>query len=220
MVSLKPTQSGIVLRYTIGDTLTMSNSRPYDGPVSMDTTGTFIAQGEMNGRLAGNPLVLSFMIDKALGSEVTLAYPYSPEYTAGGPGGLVDGIRGTLDFKDGLWQGFKGTNLDATVDMGKEEKISELGAGFLQSTSSYIFMPEYVHFFVSKDGRNFESVGIVKNDVSERNPASIKKDFVINFKPEDVQYIRVVAKNIGVCPPWHPGAGAKAWIFTDELFAN
>ncbi len=220
VVSLKPTQSGIVLRYTIGDTLTMSDSHPYDKPVSMDTTGTFIAQAEMIGRLAGNPVVLSFMIDKALGSHVTLANPYSPEYTAGGPGGLVDGIRGTLNFKDGLWQGFKGTDLDATVDMGKKKKISELGAGFLQSTSSYIFMPEYVQFFVSKDGKNFTSVGILRNDVSERNPASVKKDFVITIRPEDVRYFRVVAKNIGVCPPWHPGAGAKAWIFTDELFAN
>jgi hexosaminidase len=219
-VSLKPTQAGIILRYAIGDTLTMSNSHRYEKPVSIDTTATFIAQAEMKGKLAGNPLVLSFMIDKALGSRVNLANPYSPEYTAGGPQGLVDGIRGTLNFKDGLWQGFKGTDLDATVDMGKKRKLSELGAGFLQSTSSYIFMPEFVQFFVSKDGKNFESVGILKNDISERDPATVEKDFVINFRPKDVRYFKVVAKNIGACPPWHPGAGAKAWIFTDELFAN
>jgi len=26
-----------------------------------------------------------------------------------------------------------------------------------------------------------------------------------------------VAKNRGVCPAWHPGAGQKAWLFVDEI---
>ncbi len=219
-ISLTQMQSGITLRYAITDSLTMENSHPYNAPVSIDTTGTFIAQAEMNGRLVGNPLRLSFMIDKALDSKVTLKNPYSPKYTAGGPGGLVDGIRGTGDFTDGLWQGFEGTNLDATVDMGKEKRISEVGAGFLQVTSSYIFMPESVEFFISKDGKNFESVGTVKNDVSEKDPDTVIRDFKVSFKPAEARYLRVVAKNIGVCPPWHPGAGSKAWIFTDEIYAQ
>jgi hypothetical protein len=28
------------------------------------------------------------------------------------------------------------------------------------------------------------------------------------------------AKNIGVCPDWHPGKGEKAWIFVDEIIVN
>ncbi len=220
IVRLERTQPRIGLRYVVGDTLTMGNSHVYESPVAIDTTGTFIAQAEMNGRLVGNPLDLSFMIDKALGSKVTLKYPYSPEYSGGGAGGLVNGIRGTDNFRDGLWQGFKGVNVDATVELKREKEISEIGAGFLQSTSSYIFMPTSVQYFVSSDGVHFDSVGTVMNDVSEKNPATIKRDFVLTFSPKDVRYIRVIAKSIGVCPPWHPGAGAKAWVFIDEIFAN
>ncbi len=220
VVSIQPTQPGVKLRYTIGDTLTIENSHLYQKPVTIDTTNTFIGQAEINGRLVGNPVKLSFMIDEALDSKVTLKYPYSPEYTGGGPEGLVNGIRGTSNFRDGLWQGFKGDDLDATVKLKGKTKISQIGAGFLQSSSSYIFMPSSVTFYVSKDGKDFRRVGLVENYVSEKNPDNIRKDFVVHFRPRDVRYFRIVAKNIGVCPPWHPGAGAKAWVFVDELFAN
>jgi hypothetical protein len=38
-------------------------------------------------------------------------------------------------------------------------------------------------------------------------------------KPESmtVRYIRIVAKNRGVCPKWHPGKGDRAWLFADEV---
>ena len=32
-----------------------------------------------------------------------------------------------------------------------------------------------------------------------------------------VRYVRVQAKNIGVCPAGHPGAGEKAWVMADEI---
>lgn len=219
-ISLKPLQAGVTLRYTVGDTLTMGNSRPYVSPVSIDTTGTFIAQAEMKGRLVGNPLQLSFMIDEALDSRVTVKEKYAPQYSAGGVGALVDGVRGTDNFMDGLWQGYKGTDIDAVVDMKKEKKVSQIGAGFLQSSSVYIFMPTSVEFFVSNDGVHFDSVGTVDNTVSEKNPETVRKDFVVNFKPMDVRYLKIIARTIGVCPPWHPGAGSKAWLFIDEIYAR
>jgi hexosaminidase len=33
----------------------------------------------------------------------------------------------------------------------------------------------------------------------------------------NVRYIRVLAKNRGSCPDWHPGAGNPAWLFIDEV---
>ena len=31
------------------------------------------------------------------------------------------------------------------------------------------------------------------------------------------RYVRVRGRNIGTCPPWHKGAGSKAWLFVDEI---
>jgi hypothetical protein len=29
--------------------------------------------------------------------------------------------------------------------------------------------------------------------------------------------VKIHAMNRGVCPPWHLGAGGKAWLFADEI---
>jgi alpha-L-fucosidase len=46
------------------------------------------------------------------------------------------------------------------------------------------------------------------------------KDFSLKLKDASARYIRMVAKNRGVCPAWHPGTGNKAWIFADEIEIN
>ena len=29
--------------------------------------------------------------------------------------------------------------------------------------------------------------------------------------------VRVVARNVGTIPDWHPAGGEKAWLFVDEI---
>jgi len=33
----------------------------------------------------------------------------------------------------------------------------------------------------------------------------------------ECRYVRVHAVNRRTCPPGHPGAGGKAWLFADEI---
>ena len=42
------------------------------------------------------------------------------------------------------------------------------------------------------------------------------KNFTMNFSTK-ARYIKVIAKNQGVCPDWHVGEGQPAWIFADEI---
>lgn len=34
------------------------------------------------------------------------------------------------------------------------------------------------------------------------------------------RYIKVRAKSMGLCPPWHHGAGGAAWLFADEVIVE
>jgi hexosaminidase len=40
------------------------------------------------------------------------------------------------------------------------------------------------------------------------------------FPAREARYVRFSARSIGTCPPWHPGAGGKAWLFVDELIVR
>ncbi len=219
-VSFEPEQRGIKILYTTDGKMPTLASSEYSDPIVIKGTTELIARAKLNGRLAGRPVDLSFIVDKAVGAHVSLKFPYSPRYSAGGPEALANGIRATTSFTDGLWQGYHGTDVAATLDLKKEESISRIGAEFLQDENNWIFMPRSVEFLVSEDGKRFESVGTVKNDVPEKDPSVVKKDFVTTFQKRQVRYIRMIAASIQVCPPWHSGAGQKAWTFIDEIFAD
>ncbi|MEO9871060.1 GH92 family glycosyl hydrolase [Ekhidna sp.] len=151
--------------------------------------------------------------------DISLSTQYANHYSGGGDNALINFVRGQEDFRTGDWQGYEGVNLEAIVDLGSVQSIGEVKVGFLQDENSWIFMPEEVAFFYSKDGESFTALGNQMNDISYKETGVILRDFEVN-KNASARYIKVVAKNRGVCPPDHKGAGGKSWIFTDEIVIN
>jgi hypothetical protein len=54
-------------------------------------------------------------------------------------------------------------------------------------------------------------------DSATRHDTDSLKNIVLSFETVNVRFLRVVLKNISLCPGWHPGAGEKAWLFVDEI---
>ncbi len=153
---------------------------------------------------------------KAVGKPVILTLPASSKYPPENPNPFTDGYRGSLDFADGYWQGFEGDNLEAVVDLGRREKISQVRCSFLQNQISWIFLPATVEFALSDDGNVFTPV---KSFTSSSDPSrkSEIREFSCQLKETETRFVRVRAENIGTCPAWHPGSGGKSWIFADEI---
>ena len=95
-------------------------------------------------------------------------------------------------------------------------EIQFVTATFLQNAGSWIWLPEFVSFSISKDGKRFKKIEQLTHDI----PLREYEPTIINFTAEvnqEIQFIRINAKNIETCPEWHPGAGNPAWIFIDEI---
>ena len=160
----------------------------------------------------------SFKMSKSTALIPKLKFPYSQNYKANGDNALTDGVLGTENFRDGNWQGYEGVDMIAVIDLGKETEISTISTGFLQSTPSWIFFPPQLEYFISKDGVEFRSIGVLTAPVSPKDVDNLVKYYTINLPIKaKTQFVKVVAKNMGSCPEWHPGAGGKAWIFADEI---
>ena len=153
---------------------------------------------------------------KAVNKPVTIKNQYSEKYSAGGDNGVVNGIRGTIDFHDGNWQGYEGVDFEAIIDLGETTVLSEISSSFLQNQSAWIFFPTEVEFEISTNGFDFSSVKRVhyKTKIS---PSHEVINFSHVFSQEKARFVKVKAKNITICPDWHPGAGGEAWIFLDEI---
>jgi predicted alpha-1,2-mannosidase len=148
---------------------------------------------------------------------VDIKTKYNPQYHAGGPEGLIDGIFGTENWRKGEWQGYQSQDLEVIIDLQKEMKVSELSANFLQDSRSWILMPVKVAFYTSTDNASFELVKTIENTLDPK----VTETKIINFKsaihPTNAKYIKVKAYNFGKLPQWHQGFGGDAFIFIDEI---
>ena len=92
------------------------------------------------------------------GRTISIKNPYKNQYSAGGDIALIDFLRGSSNFRTGVWQGYEGVDVEAVIDLGKPEKISKLTMGFLQDINAWVFMPLNVEFFLSDDGKTFKKI--------------------------------------------------------------
>ena len=106
---------------------------------------------------------------------------------------------------------------EASVDLGKIKEIDTIQARFLQSINSWIFLPQNVEFSISEDGIHFEKIAAFDNTAKLHQQEAFVEMNTAKTEGKKARYIRVFAKNLGICPVWHAGKGGKAWLFVDEI---
>jgi hexosaminidase len=184
----------------------------------MDSTGVVKVCVIRNGLPEKDIYSLALVKHKGIGKTINYKNQYSDKYTGGGNNGLLDGLRGSTDYHDGLWQGYHKADLDAVIDLGEITKISKVTVGFLQAVPSWIFFPENAELSVSDDGKKFKSVAMVTNkDLPKDNTTRIQDFVLTSFNSVETRFIRIKAKNVEYCPEWHDAAGSEAWLFVDEI---
>jgi len=201
--------------YTLDNSEPTLDSRSYESTININNTTTIKYFAEKDGQKTETAELN--LIKFPEGRDIKLNTRPHRQYTAGSDSALIDGIYGDNDFRTGSWQGYNGYDLDAIVDLGKESTIKYLSINFLQDINSWIFMPEYVEYFISNDGENFKSIGKVGNITPEDEWGSIITDFTLKMNPIKTRYIKVLGKSGIMCPEWHKGRGHELHIFTDEI---
>ncbi|HYG53449.1 MAG TPA: discoidin domain-containing protein, partial [Flavobacteriales bacterium] len=154
---------------------------------------------------------------------VQLHCKYNAQYTAGGDGGIIDGLYGDTDWRKGAWQGYQNQDFECIVDLQKPIQVGSVDVRFLQDTKSWIFFPKTVEFYSSYDGKTWNKFGAnPKQDIAPAEkdlPVEIKKIGTF-IKPIQARYIKIKAINFGKLPKWHAGYDMNnddAFIFVDEI---
>ena len=190
--------------------------------IKVEKSGSFEVQAYKRNKLYGKVKKQEFVKHKGLQKKIEYlsAKPHK-SYSSRGNSSLLDGRKGSLNFRDGNWQGFSKEDFSAIIDLGKKTSISKIEAAFYQYTNSWIFLPQKVRFLTSLDGEKFEELG--ENDTFKKlqkkrgkfifNSSSI----ITSFEGYQARYIKIEAENIGVVPDWHEAAGSPAWMFIDEI---
>jgi len=210
---LQTNQSTNGIRYTTDGTLPIAQSKSYDQPLEITKSQTVKATYFENDVAKSNVIEQQFHIHKAVSQLVSLQNPPSGNYAKGGGFTLVDGIKGDKAKFGQHWLGFSGTDLIATIDLGRKQHVRRIEVGLLSSPSSWIYFPRKVTFEVSEDMIQFEVVGVFTAEEIQKSKGEIN----LYCNKKNIQFVKVTVENFGIIPNGQPGSGNKAWLFADEI---
>ena len=142
----------------------------------------------------------------AKGCKVTYRQPFSKAWPSHGATTLTDGELGGWTYADHKWQGLL-KDLDVVIDLGKLQPVHYVGATFMHLPGPGVYVPRSMQVEVSADGKNYESIGTLWNDIDDKIPDLLFKTFSLTCNRQ-ARYVRV-----------HAGNG-KEFIFVDEIIVN
>jgi len=213
-LQIKCADADAKIYYTLDGSTPSSGSTPYDKPVTISANTTIKAIAVKGSK--------SSFVDEGRFTKIrddiklTLLSKYLPKYPAQGDESLIDGIRGSLNWRLGHWQGYRGTDLQAVIDMGQVKPIKTISLGTLQDSGSWVIFPKQVEYWVSDDGQNYKLAATLDTKV-DIDDADIQTQ---EFKAKlDVQtrFVKIVAKQYGLLPDMYERKGQVSYIFADEI---
>ena len=189
---------------------------PYGGAFTITESTRLRAVAVKDGRRS--PEIESYLHRYPNDWTVPVLTEPAPQYSADGPGTLVDGLRGSTNWRIGGWLGVQGRGVTAVVDLGTTRPIRRAGADFLQDQGAWILMPPEVTISLSDDGASWREVARLETGVPPDAGEALTREVVADLaEGEGARFVRVEAKNFGPLPAWHAGAGGATWIFVDEV---
>ena len=220
-VGLVTEMPGLEIRYTIDGAEPNIHSPLYADKVVFEQTGTLKAATFEAGKKVSADMKRDFYLHLAFKKTIQISSEPSKQYNHGGAEALVDGIKGTTDYNDKKWLGFSGDDLLATIDLGAAKEVQTISLDVLKKEGDWIFAPQQVKFEVSLDGVSFTEIeNIQAKGLSNTADGKSVVVYQADFKKTKTRYVRVTARNVGICPPGHQAAGEKAWLFVSEIMVN
>ena len=218
-VSLSHPIRSTEIRYTLDGSLPDSISSPvYKEPIILNASTPIRARAFAAGWI-GSTDAKELLIKKGITpSTFNLVTFPNPKYAAKGAASLFDGIKAKANHTTGDWLGFSESALDITVAVGLvQPKLLEVS--FLLHEGAYIFPPQTLEVWIGNKG-------VWKKVTSPPQASSTKIEEArfglvsIPLPAGPMDQIRLKAQPIAKLPTWHPGAGAKGWVFVDEILVH
>jgi hypothetical protein len=215
-ITIGAAQKGVSYYYTTDGSAPTKTSEKYAAPFSINKSATIKAiainaTGETS-------FVTTAVYKKAPHNwTIKLNTQYEQQYDGNGPNGLIDDIRGEVDWRKGNWQGYQKTDMDVVIDLQKTTAISSVTIGLLQDTRAWIVLPKQIIIEVSVDGKQYTPVYSGENFLPIEDLNAQVKNVEATFTAVPAKYVRVKALQYGKLPAWHEGAGGDTHIFADEI---
>lgn len=213
---------GVDIRYTTDgsepDSLTGSK---YTNPVRLSDITVLKAKAFKTGWLGSDVAKRIFYKSGIYPDTLFLITSPDSKYRGNGAGTLVDRELGENNISNGKWLAYKDSDMEFIIGFNRPQPLKSLNINSFVDIGAYIFPVRSVTVKGSNDGRQFSDIAGINIPEAVENEPRGSNLYRIPF-PGGTSFRQYKFKitNLKKLPEWHPGKGAPAWIFIDEIFLN
>ena len=209
------------IRYTLDGSTPNESSLLYKKPFVIQNSTYVKAKAYKSGSTPSFTAIKRFNFDYIV--KATFVNKPNTPYNFNQETILFDGETGDISELSRGWLGFSGSDLNVLFQLSKAIELQQVEVRFAHVPDAWAFAPTAVQVYVSSDGENFSPAINAKlkyapEEQSMNSPQTVT--VTIDVNQPDVQYVRLVAKNMDRIPSWHKAKGLRPWIMVDEVQLN
>lgn len=207
----------VEIRYTLDGSEPDSIRSPvYSQPIALTKTAQIRAKAFAQGWIGSEESKTLLFKEGLKPLSYKLANEPHNRYKAKGATSLFDGVKGKANHTSGDWLGFTDSPMEIEIFLENNQKPKSVELSLLLHEGAYIFPPESVEIWTGSAGK-WSKVEIPA-PIPPTKIEEVRFGLIAYSLPEgSIDQLRVRLKPIASLPKWHPGAGAKGWVFVDEI---
>ncbi len=213
------TVDGAPVHYTLDGTTPTENSPVYSDTLKIKENAGLQALIFRNNE-SSHLLSENISFSKASLKPITALQPLNKGYQFNGVSTLVDGLKGSYNYKTGRWIGFYKNDMEVVIDLEQTTTIEQAAFSTCVEKGDWIFDARSFTVEVSNDGVNFTRVASENYPAMQQQDANGVFTHKLSFSPVQTRYVKVIATSEQSIPEWHGGKGSPAFLFVDEISLN
>lgn len=207
-----------VIYYTTDGSEPDETSNKYTNSISISKPGKYTFKAFHLDFKPSDAIDVSFFNKGVDVHSIDLETALNKQYPGKGQNTLVNGEKGTLNFRDGEWLGVTEPFI-AIVEFDDVMYIESIDIGYLVNTDSWIFPIQDISIDFSEDGINYMPIGPIKK-IEKQESNSTKLENINISVSKRLKKMKIKISNVTAIPKWHQGKGNPAWLFMDEWIFN
>ena len=220
-LELKHAIRGVEIRYTLDGSNPDSLKAPlYKDPIPVNANLVLKTRAYKKGWVSSD--LLEFPLFKSTYKPDSISNLLLPEENLNGgrAPALIDGQFGSIDIFQGRWAGYIKNDFSTIMLFKQPVLVQSVGLNAIRHLGNNALLPKVVEVWGGKDSKNLRLLGTYKPQPAKLGDPPLIVNLEVQFKPQLMSCIKLVAKTTKKLPEWHPGKGNPTVLFVDEIFVN
>lgn len=220
-LELKHAIRGVQIRYTLDGSEPDSIKAPlYKDPIPVSKNVVLKTRSYKKGWVSSD--LLEFALYKSTYKPDSISNLLLPEENLNGgrAPALIDGQFGSIDIFQGRWAGYIKNDFSTLMLFKQPVVVQSVGLNAIRHLQANSLLPQVVEVWGGRDSRNLKLLGSYRPPAAKPGDIPLIVNMEVQFKPQALSCIKLIAKTTKKLPAWHPGKGNPAVMFVDEIFIN